>query len=100
MLHSTVMPKKSLSPTTEAITMTPFTNRYGASFARNFTTLSSFQRRSSRFHSSGVGALAAYMSEVRDTGYELDDWRRFIIELSSAGIGVGDRSICGTRPVS
>jgi hypothetical protein len=35
MLHRTVIPKKSLSPKIDAMTMTALTKRYGASFRRN-----------------------------------------------------------------
>src|SRR5947209_4741639 len=100
MLQSTVMPKKSLSPTTDAMTITPFTNRYGASFRRNLTTPGASHRDWSRRHSSGLGALAAYWSSVLAEGYELDERRVSVIASLSGDTGVGARSICGIRPVS
>src|ERR1051326_1836020 len=84
MLQRTVMPKKSLCPTSEAITITPFTNRYGASFRRNRTTGSASQRR----HSSGVGA-GEYKSSVAAVPYG-DDVRGGGSVLS-AGIGTDVR---------
>src|SRR6185295_18347090 len=99
MLHSTVMPKKSLSPTIEAMTITPFTNRYGASFFLKFLTGVDSQRVSRRRISSKLGAFTPYVSSVRDAGYALDE-RDSIIGALSGGTGVGARSICGTRPVS
>src|SRR5436190_22787362 len=101
MLHKTVMPKKSLSPTIEAITITPFTNRYGASLRLKFLTGVASQRVSNRRISSKLGAgTPPYVSSFDAEGYELDERRETIIGALSTGMGVGARSICGMRPVS
>ena len=65
------------------MTITPFTNRYGASLRRNFATGSAFQRR----NSSGVGPAAVASSFVDCEAYDGVD-ERVVAGMAGGGVGV------------
>ena len=78
MLHRTVSGKKLSRPKIVAMTITVFTNRYGASLRRNLTTSGSLKRRSSSAvgnrssseyeYAGGCAGIGAGMSAPASTG--------------------------------